>query len=149
MHFTATVEPSGRSATGIPVPEEVVTALGGGRRPAVAVTIGPHRFQLTLGSMGGRVMIPLSAENRSAAGVAAGDEVTVQLELDAAPREVQVPEALAAALTADPEADRFFRTVSPSQRRWFADQVTGAKTEATRDRRIEKLVAQLREGRAR
>ena len=80
------MELGGKTATGIPVPDDVVAGLGAGRRPAVVVTIGDHTYRSTVAVMGGRSMIPLSAEHRGLAGVAAGDDVEVHLELDDAPR---------------------------------------------------------------
>src|SRR5438105_8170875 len=101
MRFRATVELGGKTATGIEVPEDVVAALGSGSRPAVTVTIGGHAYRTTVARMGGRFLVPLSAENRTAAGVAAGDQVDVDIALDSAPREVTVPGDLAAALARD------------------------------------------------
>src|ERR1700678_2802923 len=91
MKFRATVELGGKTATGIEVPDDVVAALGQGSRPPVTVTVGGHSYRTTVARMGGRFLVPLSAENRTAAGVAAGDEVDVGIELDTAPREGEVP----------------------------------------------------------
>jgi hypothetical protein len=85
------VQLNGKTATGIEVPAEVVAGLGPGQRPPVRVTIGDYSYRTTVARMGGRFLVSLSAENRAAAGVAAGDEVDVDLELDDAPREVEVP----------------------------------------------------------
>ena len=92
---------AGKTATGLPVPAEVVEALGSGRRPAVHVTIGGHTYRSTVFAYDQGFRLPLSAENRTAAGVAAGDEVEVELRLDTEPREAVVPADLAAALHAD------------------------------------------------
>jgi uncharacterized protein YdeI (YjbR/CyaY-like superfamily) len=94
-------------------------------------------------------MLPLAAEHREAAGVAAGDEVEVDVVLDTEPREVEVPPDFAAALAAEPEAERFFEGLSCSQRRWHVLSIEGAKTAETRQRRIDKSVAMLRVGKAR
>jgi hypothetical protein len=91
VRFRSTVELGGKTATGIPVPAEVVAALGSHKRPAVRVTLGAHSYRSTVAPMGGRFMFPVSAENRAGAGVAAGDEVDVELELDTEPRELAVP----------------------------------------------------------
>jgi len=99
--------------------------------------------------MGGVSMVSVSAEIRAGAGVAGGDEVDVDIELDTAPREVTVPADFAAALDADPDARRTFDGLSYSNKSWHALQVTGAKTDETRRRRIEKSVELLRQGRAR
>jgi hypothetical protein len=109
----------GKTATGFEVPGRVVDELGAGKRPAVQVTVNGHRFRSTVAVMGGRFLLPLNAQNRAAAGVAAGDEVTVDIELDTAPRVVEVPPDLAAALDAEPAARARFDGLSYSmQRRW-------------------------------
>ena len=104
MQFRSTIELGGKTATGFEVPGRVVDELGAGKRPAVQVTVNGHRYRSTVAVMGGRFLLPLSAQNRAAAGVAAGDEVTVDIELDTAPRVVEVPADLAAALDAEPAA---------------------------------------------
>lgn len=149
MKFRTTIEGSGRTATGIRVPPDVVEGLGKGRRPPVRVTIRGHTYRSTVAPLGGVYMIGVSAENRAAAGVAAGDEVEVELELDTAPREVEVPPDFAAALDADAAARRTFDALSYSNRSWHVLSINGAKSPETRRRRIEKSVAALREGRPR
>lgn len=149
MKFRTTIELGGKTATGFEVPTDVVDALGRGKRPPVTVTIGSHTYPSTVAVMDGRYLVPLSAENREAAGVAAGDEVEVELTLDETARSVDVPDDFAAALDADPAARRTFDGLSNSNRKWHVLQVTGAKTDETRARRIVKSVAMLREGRAR
>jgi hypothetical protein len=129
------------------VPAHVVQALGRGKRPPVRVTIGSHTYRSTVAAYGDVYMLPLSAENRTAAGVAAGDEVEVELELDTALREVTVPGDFAAALAEAPDARAFFDSLSYSQRRWFVLGIEGAKTLETRRRRIDQAVARLRSGR--
>src|SRR3954453_20686065 len=98
LTFTATLETNGKTATGIEVPEAVVEQLGKGKKPPVTVGIGSHSYRSTVAVMGGRFLLPVSAENRSRAGIAAGDQVEVTLVLDEAPREVVVPDDFAAAL---------------------------------------------------
>lgn len=149
MRFRTRIEQSGKTATGIRVPDELVEKLGAGRRPAVKVTINGHTYRSTVAVLGGASMIGVSSENRAAAGVAGGDVVDVDLELDTAPREVTVPADLAAALDADPEARRTFDGLSYSNKSWHVLQVEGAKTSETRDRRIAKSVEALKAGRAR
>lgn len=145
MRFRATIELHGKTATGIEVPPEVVEQLAAGRRPPVRVTIGSHSYATTVASRGGRFLVPLSAEQRAGAGVAAGDEVDVEVELDTAPREVVVPPDLAAALDAEPAARRRFDALAYSHRKEHVRAVEEAKAEATRQRRIAKAVAMLRE----
>jgi hypothetical protein len=146
MRFTAVIELHGTSATGIVVPPEVVEALGAGKRPAVTVTLGGHTYRSTIASMGGRFLLPVSAENRTAAGVAAGDEVAVDVEVDTAPRTVEVPADLAAALDADPDVRRRFDGLPFTHRKEHVRSVVDAKAEATRLRRIEKVLTALQQG---
>jgi len=148
MRFQATVELGGKTATGIRVPPDVVAGLEGGRKPAVRVTIRGHTYRTTVASRSGEYLIPVSAENRSSAGVAAGDEVDVDIELDTEAREATVPPDLAQAMDAAPDARQFFDGLSYSQQRWFVLGIEDAKTEETRQRRITKAVDRLREGRA-
>ena len=147
MKFRATVELGGKTATGIEVPPDVVAALGSSRKPAVRVTINDYTYRSTVATMGGRFMVGVSAEVRAAAGIAAGDIVDVEMELDTAPREVNVPADFAAALDRDPDARRFFDGLSYSNRLRFVLNIEGAKTDETRQRRIDKSVAMLHEGR--
>ncbi len=148
MRFQATVELGGKTATGIRVPPDVVAGLEGGRKPAVRVTIRGHTYRTTVASRSGEYLIPVSAENRSSAGVAAGDEVDVDIELDTEAREATVPPDFAQAMDAAPDARQFFDGLSYSQQRWFVLGIEDAKTEETRQRRITKAVDRLREGRA-
>lgn len=149
MRFRGTLQLAGKTATGIEVPVDVVEGLGSGRKPAVTVTLnGGHTYRSSVGSMGGVFMLPVSAEHRAAAGVAAGDVVDVQLELDTEPRELVVPADLSAALDADPTARAFFDGLSYSNKRRHVLAIDGAKTEETRQRRIAKAVSMFGEGRS-
>jgi hypothetical protein len=143
--FRATIELHGRSATGIEVPSAVVDGLGAGRRPPVRVTIGSHSYRTTVASRGGRFLVPLSAEQRAGAGVAAGHEVDVEVELDTEPREVVVPADLAAALDAEPAARGRFDALPYSHRKEHVRAVEEAKAPETRQRRIARAVAMLRD----
>ncbi len=149
MKFHTTLQLNGKTATGIVVPEEVVDALGSGKRPAVKVTIGKHTYRSTIAVMAGKFMLPVSAENRETAGLQAGDEIDVEVELDTAPREVSVPADFAAALQAAPEAQAFFAGLSNSLQRYWVDNIEGAKAAETRQRRIDGAIAKLREGKSR
>ena len=144
MEFRTTVTLAGKTATGLQVPDEVVTALGAGKRPPVVVTVGGHTYRSTVAPMGGASWIPLAAEHREAAGLAAGDEVTVGVELDTAPREVALPDDLAAAF--DDGVRAFFDGLAPSHRKEWVRWVEEAKKPETRATRIEKTVASLRAG---
>ena len=149
MKFTAELLSSGKNTAGFEVPESIVESLGGGGRPKVSVTVNGFTFRTSIARMGGRYLLGFSAERRTEAGVVAGEVLEVDVELDTAPRELEVPEPLAAALAADREAQAFWETLSYSNRQWHVLQVTSAKTDATRERRIEKSIGMLREGRAR
>jgi Bacteriocin-protection, YdeI or OmpD-Associated/Domain of unknown function (DUF1905) len=143
MRFTTTVELGGKTATGMEVPPAVVEALGAGKKPPVRVTVGGHTYRSTIATMGGRFLLPLSAEHRAAAGVAAGDPVEVDVELDTEPRTVDVPADLAAALDAEPAARARFDALSYSHQRRHVLAVEAAKAEATRARRVAAAVAML------
>jgi hypothetical protein len=149
MRFRTTILQSGKTTTGIRVPDEIVEALGAGRRPPVRITINGYTYRSTVAVMGGDYMVGVNAENRAGAGVAGGDEVDVEIELDTAPREVEVPADLAAALDAEPNARRTFDGLSYSNRSWHVLQVTGARADETRQRRIAKSVQALKDGRIR
>jgi hypothetical protein len=149
VRFRTTIQQSGKTTTGIEVPEQVIEALGSGRRPAVKVTINGYSYRSTVAVLGGRYMVGVSAEHRAGADVAGGDEVDVDIELDTAPREVSVPADLAAALDAEPAARRTFNGLSNSNKSWHVLQVEGAKTDETRQRRIARSVDILKQGRAR
>lgn len=142
MRFRAPVVLGGKTATGIPVPADVVTGLGAGRRPAVHVVVAGHRYRSTITPRGGEYWIPLSAEHRTVAGVAAGDEVDVEVELDTDPRTVAVPDDLAAALDADTRGA--FDALSYSNQLRHVLSVEGAKAAQTRARRVAKVVDELR-----
>jgi hypothetical protein len=149
MRFHTTILQSGKTATGIRIPDEIIEGLGTSRRPAVRVTIHGYTYRSTVAVMGGAYMVGVNADNRAGAGVVGGDEVDVDIELDTAPREVAVPADFAAALDAEPEARLTFDKLSNSNKGWHTSQIEGAKTDETRQRRIAKSVATLREGRIR
>jgi hypothetical protein len=144
MTFRATVQLGGKTATGIEVPDNVVAALGPSNRPAVTVTINGYTYRTTAVRMGGRFLVPLSAENRRAAGVAAGDEVDVDIALDDAPREVALPGDLDAAL--DRAARAAYDALSYTHRKEWVRWIEEAKKPETRATRVSRTVTALREG---
>jgi hypothetical protein len=146
MKFRATVELGGKTATGIEVPEDVVAALGQGSRLPVTVTVGGHSYRTTVARMGGRFLVPLSAANRTAAGVAAGDEVDVDIEADTAAREVEVPADLTEALARDDAARAAFDGLSYTHRKEWVRWVEEAKKADSRATRLAKTVEALRAG---
>ena len=147
--FHTTIKQTGKNTAGIQVPPEVVESLGAGKRPAVRVTLNGYTYRNTIAVMGGLYMLGVSAEHRAGAGVAAGDVLDVEVELDTAPREVSVPPDLQAALDKDSAAKKFFEGLSYSQKSWFAQWIESARKEETRQKRLGEAVTMLREGRAR
>jgi hypothetical protein len=144
MEFRSTVVLGGKTATGIQVPDDVVEALGSGKRPPVVVTVGGYTYRTTVAPMGGAYWIPLAAEHREAAGVRAGEELTVVVELDSAPREVPVPGDLAAAM--DDGARAAFDGLAFSHRKEWVRWVEEARKPETRTARIAKAVESLKAG---
>lgn len=146
--FTTTISAFGNNA-GIVVPPEIISALGGGKRPGVLVNANGHEFQTTIGVMGGQCLISVSAAIRKASGLKAGDEVHVALTLAEGPRPVDMPADFGSALDNEPAAKTFFATLSNSMQRYHVDNVNGAKAPATRQRRIENAISLFLAGKAR
>lgn len=147
MKFKASLRLEGKTATGIEVPADVVAALGKGKRPPVYVTIRGYTYRSTVAAYGDLFMLPVSAEVRKQAGVVAGETVEVEVALDEEQRTVVLPNDLAQALAAAPEAKRFFESLSYSQQRRYVLSIEDAKTAETRVRRVERTVAMLLDGR--
>lgn len=142
------IQGTGETSAGVQLPDAVVEALGKGKKPPVKATINGYTWRSTVAVMGGEYWLGVSKEVRRNAGCEAGQEVDLTLELDTEERVLEVPADFAAALDAEPEARRFFDSLSYSNRRRFTYSIDDAKTPETRQRRIEKSVAQLREGKA-
>lgn len=148
--FRATLhQAEGKKATGIVVPPEVIEELAAGKRPPVRATVNGHTYRTTIGVMGGRAMISVSAAIRDVTGLAAGDDVEVALIVDDSPRDVDLPDDFAASLRAATGAGEFFAGLSGSLQRYHVDQIEAAKTPETRQRRIDKAVALFMEGKKR
>lgn len=146
--FDTTVTAVGNN-TGIVVPDEVIEQLGAGKRPAVHVDVNGFQYRSTPGVMGGQAMIGISAAIRKETGLKGGDAIHVVLTVAAEPREVVVPDDFAAALAAEPSTRAFFDGLSNSVQRYHIDTINGAKTDDTRQRRIEKSVSLFRAGKPR
>ena len=144
MKFRTLVEPP-EAMRGLEVPPEVVEALGEGARPPVTITINGHRWKSRVAIMRGRHLLGLSKANRQAAGVATGDEVEVELELDTEPRVVVEPMDFARALDDDPAARAAFDSLTDSRKREHVRAIENAKKPETRRRRIEKAITALRD----
>ena len=144
MKFRTELRQAGKTATGIVVPDEVVEGLGGGRRAAVSVTINGSTYRSTLAVVDGKSMVGVSADVRAAAGVAGGEVVDVELELDTAPREVEVPDDFAKVLRKDKQAQAKFDSLSYSAKQRLVLPISGAKKPETRERNIDKAMGELR-----
>ena len=146
--FKTTLSAMGNN-TGIEVPEDVIAALGAGKRPPVLVNVNGYQYQNTVGVMGGKHLVSVSAAVRAATGLKGGDPVEVTLTVADKPRSAQIPPDFRAALDADKAALAFFGTLSNSMQRFHIDNINGAKTDETRQRRIEKAVSLFLEGKQR
>jgi antitoxin component of MazEF toxin-antitoxin module len=146
--FTTSLSSAGNN-TGIEVPADVLAALGNGKRPAVSVTLNGYEFRTTIGSMGGKPMVSVSAAIRKETGLQGGDPITVTLALADGPRTIDVPADFRQALDANPAAGKFFGGLSNSLQRYHIDTINGSKTEETRTRRIAKAIDLFRAGKQR
>jgi hypothetical protein len=149
LTFSARLEPRGPAAA-VVLDDEQVAVLGeGAKRFPVAATVNGYTWRGSVARMGGEFLLGLSRAVREAAGVRAGDQVQVILELDTAPREVDVPRALADALAGDPAARKAFEGMAFTHRKEYARWVDEAKKDETRDRRVQQAVEMIRAGQTR
>lgn len=146
--FQTTVAATGNN-TGIVVPGEVIEQLAAGKRPPVVVNVNGYEYRNTVGVMGGRHMISISAAVRTATGLKGGDPVRVTLTVADTPPEVNVPADFAAALAAEERASAFFGKLSNSMQRYHVDNINAAKSADTRQRRIDKAIALFLDGKQR
>jgi Bacteriocin-protection, YdeI or OmpD-Associated/Domain of unknown function (DUF1905) len=142
VKFSTTMFQIGNN-TGIEVPAEVVAALGVGKRPPVVVNVNGYEYRSTIAPMGGKYLLPFSAERREESGIGGGDAIDVELILDTAPRVVEVPDDLRAALDASPAAAAAWEKLSYSRQKAHVASVLGAKAADTRMRRIAAVITQL------
>jgi len=148
VSFRTTLSAFGNN-TGIEVPKELIEQLGAGAKPPVQVNVNGYEFRTTVGVMGGKHLVPVNAAIRKETGLAGGDAIDVTLTLATAAREVEMPADFAAALAAEPAAKAFFDGLSNSLQRYHTDNVSGAKTADTRQRRIEKAITLFLAGKQR
>jgi hypothetical protein len=139
----------GSTATGIEIPDKVLEALAAGKKPPVKVVVNGYAYRSTVATVSGAYMVGFSADHRAASGIKGGDPIEVSIELDTEPRTVELPADFAAALKADPQAQATYDKLSNSLKGYHVSQVTSAKTDETRQRRLEKSIATLRSGKAR
>jgi hypothetical protein len=148
VEFETTVAATGNN-TGIVVPDELIERMGAGRRPAVVVNLSGYEYRNTVGIMGGEHIISISAAVRKATGLKGGDPISVKLTVENTPRQVDIPEDLAHALSAEPDVAAFFSKLSNSLQRYHVDNINGAKTPETRQRRVDKTISLFRQGKQR
>lgn len=147
--LTASLVPRGPAAA-IVLDEEQVAAVGeGAKRFPVSATVNGYTWRGSVTRMGGEFLLGFSRAVRDAAGVAAGDTITVELALDDAPRELELPPALAGALDADPQVRARFDGLAFTHRKEYARWIEEAKREETRDRRVAQALEMIRDGRTR
>jgi hypothetical protein len=139
---TSILKGATKNVTGIVIPGDVIAGLGAGKRPKVKVTLNGYTYRSTVGTMGGKFMVGLSAENRAAAGVSGGEVMEIRLALDTEPRTVEIPDDLRRALSGA-DALEAFGKAAPSRKKEFVRQVEEAKAADTRNRRIAKIVDQF------
>ena len=149
MRFRGELRSTGGNTAGFQIDDDVVAALGGGGRPKVVVTVNGFEWRSSIARMSGEYWLGVSAERRAAAGIAAGEALEVEVVLDTAVREVEVPADLAAALETEPAAKAFWDGMSFSNKSWHVLQITGAKAAETRARRVARTLTMMAEGRAR
>lgn len=142
--FTTRLEPRGPAAAVVLDETQVAVVGEGARRFPVRATVNGYTWRTSVARMGGEFLVGLSREVRQGAGVEAGDEVEVTLELDTAPRDVEVPAALAAGLAADPQAKAVFDAMAFTHRKEYARWIAEAKRDETRQRRVEQAVGMIR-----
>ena len=144
MRLRAELQRTGGNTTGFEVPDDVVASLGGGGRPKVTVTLNGFTFPSSIAKMGGSYWLGVSAERRTAAGVEGGQVYDLDVELDTAPRVIEPPEDLSAALDAEPAARAQWEKLSYSHQRQHVEAINSAKAPETRARRVAKAIEMLR-----
>lgn len=142
LRLTAVLQPRGPAAA-VVLSDEQIASLGGGKTPQVTYVVGGQTVAGRVGRMGGENLLGMSKAVRAQLGVAAGDEIDIAISLDAQPRSYEAPPALATALAANPAAQAAWKQLAPSRQKEFARSVSEAKQEATRDRRVAKVLEAL------
>jgi hypothetical protein len=148
LQLHATLEPRGPAAA-LVLTDGQVAALGAGKVPAVRVTVNGTTVAARIRRMGGENLLGFSKKLRADLGVEIGDVIDVAIVLDAGPRGVEVPPALAAAFADDPAAKAAFDALAPSRRKEFTSWIDDAKGNETKRSRLEQTLQMLREGRTR
>lgn len=147
VSFDSTLSLFGNN-TGIVVPDEVMQELDAGKRPSLIVRVNGYEYQTTPGVMDGKTMLSFSSEHRKKSGIKGGDAVHVELAAATTPREVKMTDNFLKALEDSNTLD-FFNSLSNSLQRYHCDLINGAKTEETRQRRIDKAISLFKKGKKR
>jgi hypothetical protein len=143
VKFKAKVIPSG-NATAVEIPADTVKALGSGPRPLIAVTVNGHTWRSRVALMRGQCLVGISAANRAASGIGEGDVIVVDLKLDTEPRLVAEPPDLKKALNQDPQARAAYDRLPYGLKRKYVAEIEEAKSDVVRQRRLAKLVTNMR-----
>lgn len=146
--FEATIEAADRGGAFVFIPFDVKEAFGSGR-PKIRALVDGHEYRGSLVNMGQGHVLGMRKDVRAAIGKDVGDTVRVAVELDTAPREVDVPAELGEALDGAPEVAERYAAMSYTHRREYAQWVAEAKKQETRDRRAAKAIEMIRHGRSR
>lgn len=149
MRFHTTLQRFGESNTGIEVPEEVLAGLGRGRRVKVVATVNGYTYRTSIAPAMGKILMPFSSEHRKATGLTGGEAIDVDVVPDDAPRELAMPDDLAAAVADDPGAEAFFAGLSFTNQRLYVEWIESAKKAETRTARVAKAAEMLRERKTR
>ena len=126
-HLNAHLSAAGRSAGPIPV----------------RVELGGVSFQQNLVKYQGAWRLYLNTPMREAAGKEVGERVSVKVELDPSPRVEPMPGALRRALAENARAAAAFAALPASRRKEIQRYLNGAKTDATLERNVAKVIAHL------
>jgi hypothetical protein len=145
VRFRGVIEAAGRGGATVPLPFDPKAEFGKARAP-IRGTLNGAPFRSTVAIYGGVAYLGVTKAQRDAAGAEIGDEVDVEVELDDAAREVDVPPELAAVLEGDSEAAQAFERLSYTHRREYARWIAGAKRAETKQGRLEKVPGMLRKG---
>lgn len=146
LKLTTTLAKRGPAAAVVLDDEQVAQIGEGAKRFPVRATVNGYTWRTSVARMGGEFLLGLNREVRQGAGAEAGDTVEVEIELDEAPREVEVPEALTSALAADPAAKQAFDGLAYTHRKEYARWIAEAKRDETRERRVSEALERLRQG---
>ena len=141
--YITRVIPEGNHAS-LAIPEEVLDALGTNRRAPLKIIINGHSYRSTATAVDGQCRVVFPSAERKAAGVSAGEMVTVTLELDSGYREVELNAEFESALDGA-GLRKAFDALSYSVRKEYARSIAEAKAEETRHRRIDKAVREIGE----